>query len=161
MKKSRRSQWKLTRNTASPAITQFLSKRLQTGKATDEGMYFFTFKPLTGKTHQLRVASKALGAPIAGDLLYAAADDARREERTYLHAFAVRVQTVSGPLEVVCQPRGGSLWQLPAVHDYIDEICATEVAVPGSDGPSQQDGTRVWFPKHSLLRSSLPPEANV
>ena len=48
-------------------------------------------RPLTGRTHQLRVACKSLGAPILGDAAYAGKDDARKEDRAYLHAAAVRV----------------------------------------------------------------------
>ncbi|MFG1491279.1 TIGR01621 family pseudouridine synthase, partial [Oceanospirillum sp. HFRX-1_2] len=67
MERSRRGSWKLTSGKTNPAVTQFFSKPLQAGFRA------FLLKPSTGKTHQLRVALKSIGAPICGDLLY---DDA-------------------------------------------------------------------------------------
>ncbi|HEX5710447.1 MAG TPA: RNA pseudouridine synthase, partial [Sulfuricurvum sp.] len=67
-----------------PAITQFISCALRTHER------FFLIKPHTGKTHQIRVALKSLGSPIAGDERYAQADEAHKEERGYLHAYALR-----------------------------------------------------------------------
>jgi len=50
------------------------------------------FRPYTGRTHQLRVASKSLGLPILGDEMYSGdAVNAKSMERTYLHAVALQV----------------------------------------------------------------------
>jgi len=43
-------------------------------------------KPITGRTHQLRVHLLALGHPIIGDPLYAPEGSARRHKRLHLHA---------------------------------------------------------------------------
>ncbi|QID19945.1 RluA family pseudouridine synthase [Nitrogeniibacter mangrovi] len=43
-------------------------------------------KPVTGRTHQLRVHLMSLGHPILGDPLYAPADSAARFGRLHLHA---------------------------------------------------------------------------
>lgn len=84
MASARRGDYKLLATMANPAITQFISCALRTHER------FFLIKPHTGKTHQLRVALKSLGSPIAGDERYAQADEARKEERGYLHAYALR-----------------------------------------------------------------------
>ncbi len=46
-------------------------------------------KPVTGRTHQLRVHLQAIGHPIVGDPLYAAPDSAARHGRLHLHAAAI------------------------------------------------------------------------
>ena len=58
---------------------------------------------------------KCLGSPVLGDTLYAAADDAKREERAYLHSAALRIPAGcmhlsddGAPIEVVCAPTIGS-----------------------------------------------------
>ncbi len=81
MARSRRGSWKLTSGKQSPAVTQFFSCSLKPGHRA------FLLKPRTGKTHQLRVALKSIGAPICGDQLYDDAALASIEERTYLHAY--------------------------------------------------------------------------
>lgn len=78
----------------SPATTKFVSRGLRKLGAGEDGaraLRFLVLRPLTGRTHQLRVACKSLGAPILGDAAYAGKDDARKEDRAYLHAAAVRV----------------------------------------------------------------------
>lgn len=84
MDKARRGDYKLLVTMNNPAITQFVSCALRTHER------FFLIKPHTGKTHQIRVALKSLGSPIAGDERYAQADEARKEDRGYLHAYALR-----------------------------------------------------------------------
>ena len=46
---------------------------------------FFVY-PKTGKTHQIRVALKSLGAPILGDTRYGGT----QADRVYLHAFRLK-----------------------------------------------------------------------
>jgi len=81
MQRSRRGSWKLMTSKENPAVTQFFSQALQ------PGFRAFLLKPLTGKTHQLRVALKSIGAPICGDVLYDDAELAAQQGRTYLHAY--------------------------------------------------------------------------
>jgi tRNA pseudouridine32 synthase/23S rRNA pseudouridine746 synthase len=80
MEKSRRGQWKLIPSTVNPARTRFYSILL------DPKYRLYILKPITGKTHQLRVAMKSLSVPILGDRLYAAEDS----DRVYLHAFCLK-----------------------------------------------------------------------
>ncbi len=84
MASARRGSYKLLNTNDNPAITQFVSTALRTHER------LFLVKPHTGKTHQIRVALKSLGSPIAGDGRYANADEAKQEERGYLHAYALR-----------------------------------------------------------------------
>jgi tRNA pseudouridine32 synthase / 23S rRNA pseudouridine746 synthase len=65
MTSARRGDYKLLTTMENPAITQFISCALRTHER------FFLVKPHTGKTHQIRVALKSLGSPIAGDERYA------------------------------------------------------------------------------------------
>ncbi|MBB1487900.1 TIGR01621 family pseudouridine synthase [Oceanospirillum sp. D5] len=83
MARSRRGSWKLLKSRENPAITQFFSA------SVIPGIRAFLLKPHTGKTHQLRVAMKSLGAPVAGDHLYAGTDKASQLDRVYLHAFCI------------------------------------------------------------------------
>lgn len=77
MAKARRSQYKLLRSRDNPAITQFFSQSVA------PGLRAYLLKPLSGKTHQLRVALASLGTPILGDTLYGGV----AAERGYLHAW--------------------------------------------------------------------------
>lgn len=69
-----------------PAITQY--KVLHTCKDEDKKRTHILLKPITGRTHQLRVHlahPKSLGTPIVGDELYGTPAD-----RLMLHALSVR-----------------------------------------------------------------------
>ncbi|MGX1113157.1 tRNA pseudouridine32 synthase/23S rRNA pseudouridine746 synthase [Pseudoalteromonas sp. MBR-15] len=80
MQKSRRGAFKLLKSQENPAITRFYSKSIR------PGLRAYLLKPFSGKTHQLRVAMKSIGAPILGDVTYAGNPD----ERTNLHAYALQ-----------------------------------------------------------------------
>lgn len=75
--KARQGSWKLTTTRHNPARTQFKSVGL------GEGQRGLLVRPLTGKTHQIRVAMKALGAPLLGDMRYGGGE----APRLYLHAY--------------------------------------------------------------------------
>jgi tRNA pseudouridine32 synthase/23S rRNA pseudouridine746 synthase len=83
MAPARRGSWKLCATTENPAITQFFSSALTAGRR------LFVVRPRTGKTHQIRVALKSLGAPILGDALYGDALTSRAQDRVYLHAWCL------------------------------------------------------------------------
>ncbi|WP_258808188.1 TIGR01621 family pseudouridine synthase [Pseudidiomarina sp. CB1] len=76
MVKARRGSWRLTHSKVNPARTQFSSEAIATGYR------LYHLHPQTGRTHQLRVALKSLGAPIVGDARYGG------EANTYLHLHA-------------------------------------------------------------------------
>ena len=122
MAKARRGDYKLLTTMENPAITQFVSCSLRTHERG------FLIKPHTGKTHQIRVALKAIGSPIAGDERYASADEARKEERGYLHAYALRFHLNDEEFSFVSPPDEGErfiseafksqteLWSHPWTH---------------------------------------------
>jgi len=101
MGSSRRGTYKLLKTKDNPAITQFVSCALRVGER------FFLVKPHTGKTHQIRVALKSIGSPIAGDIRYAQADEAKKEDRGYLHAYALSFTLKDEKFCFVCKPSFG------------------------------------------------------
>lgn len=98
---ARRGSWKLAKSMQNPARTQFISTLIQPCER------LFLLKPLSGKTHQIRVAMKSLSAPICGDRRYALADLAKLEDRGYLHAYAIRFELFAQRFEFVCMPNTG------------------------------------------------------
>lgn len=85
MERARRGAWKLARTVSNPAITRFFSSSL------GDGMRLFILRPYTGKTHQLRVALKSIGAPVLGDPVYHKKEKENKgPDRGYLHSYALR-----------------------------------------------------------------------
>lgn len=98
---ARRGSWKLTKSHLNPAISKFVSHSTQPNER------LFLFKIFTGKTHQIRVAMKSLGAPIAGDARYDQKLLAEQEDRGYLHAFMMRFEWQGKTLSIRCMPIQG------------------------------------------------------
>jgi len=115
MAKARRGDYKLLTTMDNPAITQFLSASLRPNERV------FLIKPHTGKTHQIRVALKSLGAPITGDERYAQADEARKEERGYLHAYALRFSFDGEAFSFVLPPEEGERFLSEAMQERLQE----------------------------------------
>ncbi len=113
MGSARRGDYKLLPTMDNPAITQFISCALRTHER------FFLVKPHTGKTHQIRVALKSLGSPCAGDERYAASDEARKEDRGYLHAYALRFSLYGESFEFISPPVEG--------ERFISEECKVQL----------------------------------
>lgn len=93
MEKSRRGAWKLLHTQTQPAVTRFFSKGVG-------GNRLFLVKPYTGKTHQIRVALKSLGAPIIGDELYGGV----AADRLYLHAYGLKFTYHEQDIAMTCLP---------------------------------------------------------
>ena len=166
MARTRRGAWKLLRpqhsssaqsgsdsgsgtrtNTLPAAVTRFVGRGVP--GVDGRPLRMLVMRPLTGKTHQLRVACKSLGAPILGDASYAGAA-ASAEDRAYLHAAAIRfampARDGSGRrrvVEVVCAPIEGVEWST----ETFQEAWAAA-------GLGRLRGRKVWFPENALLRSS-------
>ena len=82
------------------------------------GQALVEFRPLTGRTHQLRVhAARGLGAAIIGDPVYAERRD-DPDQPMLLHAWKLEVPRTGRPAIAVTAPVPDSfgLW-----HDFIDE----------------------------------------
>lgn len=114
MQKGRGGAWRLCPTREQPAMTQFLSTSLA------PGLRVFFLKPLTGKTHQLRVALKSLGAPIIGDPLYHA-QQSPTPDRGYLHAWSLRFELDGDALEYRATPSHGELFQREDFQQLIDQ----------------------------------------
>ncbi|MFY8274953.1 TIGR01621 family pseudouridine synthase [Pseudoalteromonas sp. SSDWG2] len=108
MAKARRGAYKLVKTTQNPAITRFYSYSLA------PNLRGFVLKPFSGKTHQLRVAMKALSAPILGDTLYGGSES----DRTYLHAYALQFQYKGCDYQFYAHETSGQLVQ------HFDALCA-------------------------------------
>jgi tRNA pseudouridine32 synthase/23S rRNA pseudouridine746 synthase len=107
--KAREGSWKLTRETSKPSITHFLSFPYKHVRA----LRVFALKPVTGKTHQIRVVMKSLGSPILGDGRYGGYRTAREEDRTYLHAAAIKFHLNGRDVTFVCAPKDGIEFKTP------------------------------------------------
>jgi len=109
MAAARGGGWKLLPTQADPAITQFFTAGM------GDGTRLFLVRPRTGRTHQIRVALKALGSPILGDTRYGgpAAD------RGYLHAYALDFVLGGERHRFRCLPREGGRWQGPVLPEAL------------------------------------------
>lgn len=144
MTRSRRKAWMLTSTTESPAETKFVSFGAR--GMGERALRMFVFRPMTGKTHQLRVAAKSLGSPLLGDDTYGGERDV---DRTYLHACAIRIpKSVLGEtIQIICSPIGtGDEWDPAAFDRYFPESLANDFGA--------------WFDDQPLLRSTVDGDAN-
>jgi tRNA pseudouridine32 synthase/23S rRNA pseudouridine746 synthase len=121
MERTRRSAWKLLPTDKNPAVSQFFSTSL------GEGKRLFLIKPYTGKTHQIRVALKSLGAPILGDELYGASDVS--VDRTYLHAYSLAFSLAGKDYRFKILPREGEFFLSPEFLTVV-ETFAQPQALP-------------------------------
>ncbi len=104
---SERDGWRMVPSPhGKPATTHW--RRL----AGRDGMTLVEFRPVTGRTHQIRVhALVGLGAPLVGDPTYGKTDP--RVPRTMLHAAALTVQRGAGKQPIVANaPLPGDFMQL-------------------------------------------------
>ncbi len=115
MVSARRGNYKFSKTSKNPAITQFISKSIRPNER------FFLIKPHTGKTHQIRVALKSIGSPIAGDIRYANTDEAKKETRGYLHAFALKFIFKDESYSFTCKPKEGERFLSLTCKDILQE----------------------------------------
>ncbi|KKO44266.1 RNA pseudouridine synthase [Arsukibacterium ikkense] len=102
MAPARRGAWKLLKTQQNPAVSYFISQGF-----ADLPARAFLIKPFSGKTHQIRVALKSIGAAIAGDALYLGGE----ADRVYLHAYALRFCLYQTEYHYVQAPTAGTLFQ--------------------------------------------------
>jgi tRNA pseudouridine32 synthase / 23S rRNA pseudouridine746 synthase len=118
MQKSRRGTYKLLSSKQNPAITEFKSFSLK------EGLRYYVLRPLTGKTHQLRVMMKSLGTPILGDVSYGGT----AFDRTYLHAYALSFKYKGEDFEFRNIPNEGEYFACSTILDfYQQQIALTDL----------------------------------
>ncbi|MDY6977642.1 MAG: pseudouridine synthase [Pseudomonadota bacterium] len=125
MKNRRGGQRILLKTQENPAITQFFSS------AARPGTRGFVVKPHSGKTHQIRVALKSVGAPILGDTLYGGA----ASDRLYLHAWHLRLPLSKGELSVTAPFDAGEVINQEDMHAWVEALNAPDAypwpAIPG------------------------------
>lgn len=94
------------KGTLREALTHF--ERIGFGEWEGESFSYLKLLPKTGRTHQLRVHLKAIGRPIVGDRLYAAAQVGTSNnlglERLALHAHILELTVPGGARERFISP---------------------------------------------------------
>lgn len=110
MVKARRGAWKLTKGADNVATTRFFSTSIK------PGLRAFIIKPLSGKTHQIRVALKSIASPILGDGLYSGSP----ADRTYLHAWQLSFVLEGKQYSFMATPQHGSLFLLPELKQQLE-----------------------------------------
>jgi 23S rRNA-/tRNA-specific pseudouridylate synthase len=123
MVRGRRKAWYLTREmdetATNMAVTRFFTANLAPFResALDQQtppMTCILFRPFTGRTHQLRVAAKSVGLPLAGDPIYSdGSTGSLSERRTCLHASAIHVDLREHEHETV------SIWSPPSFASHL------------------------------------------
>jgi tRNA pseudouridine32 synthase/23S rRNA pseudouridine746 synthase len=114
MKKVRDSKWMLDSSDTAAAISQFFSFSIS------PGLRLFLVKPLTGKTHQVRVALKSIGSPILGDEL----DKGASSEPTYLQAYCIRFNYQQQPICIICPPDKGDEFVSDKTKQQITDLAS-------------------------------------
>ena len=132
MVRSRRGSWMLARTMERPARTRFLSWSVR------PGLRLFVLKPMTGRTHQLRVAMKSLGAPVLGDVLYHPIVP-EWPDRMYLHAHTLRFSLDGKDFAYACPPKSGVMFLEDATRSALEALGPLDaLAWPRSAGSSSR-----------------------
>ncbi|WP_432695609.1 TIGR01621 family pseudouridine synthase [Marinobacterium sp. YM272] len=117
MERGRRGSWKLLRSRSNPALTEFYSC------SAGPGLRLFLCRPGTGRTHQIRVALKSVGAPIIGDPIYHEVVEPA-PDRGYLHAWQLCFSLDGCEYCYRSDPQCGELFRgagvLDALNDWAD-----------------------------------------
>lgn len=140
MSRSRDKSWILNRghkDSKNFAKTRFFTAKLSSEDNTTNKYTCILFRPYTGRTHQLRVAAKAMGIALLGDPIYK--DGQILEEttfvpnRTYLHATGIAIPSLDGEDEI-------NLWHSPpfdglvgkkSLHTVLDKLMRKHCDVSG------------------------------
>lgn len=109
MKKGRNGSYLLLKSMENPAITQFFSHSLA------PGLRGYLLKPHSGKTHQLRVAMKSLGAPILGDARYYPDNQL---SVGHLHAWQLAFELKGSAYHFIAEPP----WQVLGLESWLAQI---------------------------------------
>ncbi|MBC6904774.1 RNA pseudouridine synthase [Saccharophagus sp. K07] len=112
MEKSRNGNYRLSRTMNNPARTALRSF------AWEEGRRIWVLRPLTGKTHQLRVAMKSLSAPIIGDERYGG----QMADRLYLHAWRLGFPFEGQWFEYKAEPSSGQFFLSSSFQHRLAEL---------------------------------------
>ncbi len=110
MQKRRNGAWILKKTAENPAVTRFFSRSFS------PGLRVYLVKPQSGKTHQIRVALKAIGAPILGDTLYGK----EPSDRGYLHSLSLRFHLGTQEYRFRALPRQGAFFTSRQFRDTLE-----------------------------------------
>lgn len=145
MSRSRDKSWKLNRDPKAKenyAKTRFFTAKLlpnQSEQVQDDDVprrkySLILFRPYTGRTHQLRVAAKAMGIALLGDPIYKDGQEDIVPTRTYLHASGISIPSMDGEAEI-------NLWNPPAqfeslvgeieLHSVLSTLMHKHCDIPG------------------------------
>ncbi len=132
MVRARNGSWRLARTLENPAVTQFFSV------GVEPGVRLFVLRPATGRTHQLRVAMKSLGAPILGDERYGGSD----ADRGYLHAASLAFDWCGQRQQIAVLPTEGELFRRESVQQAMAARMPFETlswpALPGATSRKEE-----------------------
>lgn len=116
--KSRGGSYRLARQGEPWSVTRFFSYGL------GEGLRLYLLRPTTGRTHQLRVVMKSLGAPILGDRRYYGhgGETDATPDRCYLHAYGLRFDYEGETISLLCPPVQGEYFNRTACQARLREL---------------------------------------
>ncbi|MGB3727029.1 MAG: TIGR01621 family pseudouridine synthase [Glaciecola sp.] len=106
MTKARNGSYKLLVSQDNPATTFFFSALMPSNtehQKPKQSYRLFIVKPITGKTHQIRVALKSLSSPILGDKRY----KGEAADRLYLHSYSLVFNYHERNFDIRCLPQQG------------------------------------------------------
>ncbi len=97
-----RDMLRVPRSDGQAALTRY--RVVSTGEVFGQPISRVAFEPLTGRTHQLRVHSLAIGHPLLGDRLYHAPDSAALSARLGLSSQLLHAERLCFPHPVSGEP---------------------------------------------------------
>jgi tRNA pseudouridine32 synthase/23S rRNA pseudouridine746 synthase len=107
IEKTRGGSYRLTRGSNNQAITKFTSVTANNlYPDASSALRLYLLKPITGKTHQLRVTLKSLGSPIIGDERY----KGTQADRLYLHSYSLSFDYRGEKFSYTCLPQSGNMF---------------------------------------------------
>lgn len=112
MQKGRSGNWMLSQTMDNPASTYFFSYGFENGRRIN------IIKPITGKTHQIRVALKSVGTPILGDERYGG----ELADRLYLHAFKLGFEFNNQVYQYSAMPNFGQFFAVDSLCSKLKQI---------------------------------------
>lgn len=116
MVNKRRGQWALLHTKNNPAVTYFRTF------SVFPSVRLALVKPITGKTHQIRVALKSLGSPIVGDVRYGGTPS----DRLYLHAWHLSFCFHGTTYHCMAPPEMGDKFVVDSVAQHLHRISSTQ-----------------------------------
>lgn len=111
--KQRSGNLKLAQTQNNPSLTYF-----QSFLHSDTGFRYFLVRPLTGKTHQIRVVLKSLGSAILGDTRYGK----QPADRMYLHCLKLRFSWQGQWIEEMCLPAKDNVYETSFIQDCLQRF---------------------------------------